>query len=305
MTQANFKKLLEETKNSTSVSVVLANAKKVAETGNPYYICDFVEYVDLADSDMIMPILQAAIEKTKDYVHIYEFLFLTADCDKKAVNYERLVDLIIESKNPKLMAYTLEYVGDLYIDKERLLVKLVENVNAKWYDFALREVNTIDNKVLKAELLAALKIRKEMIDSGKFKEDFLKGKTPESVIRTASKSKSSYEINTVAETLTDDIEDMSVLEDAIINLGDILHIYEFGASVDGANIKKIEDAAIKSKMPKYMYYVGAYVPGANQERMYREIAKTGNKKYLEKMEEVIAESEFVDAYTDSDVPISD
>ena len=53
-----------------------------------------------------------------------------------------------------------------------------------------------------------------------------------------------------------------------------------------------------------MYYVGAYVPGASQERMYREIAKTGNKKYLEKMEEVIAEAEVVDAFTDSDAPIS-
>jgi hypothetical protein len=114
-------------------------------------------------------------------------------------------------------------------------------------------------------------------------------------------SKNPYIINTYAENeatlYSDSPKELKIcaemFEDAMLATGDILHIYEFGASVPGANIRKIENAAIESEMPKYMYYVAAYVEGADIGRLYRSIQDSGNQKYIDKMEDHIKEEGIV------------
>ena len=286
MKSLNFKSILNECKNTNDINVVIQGATATAKSNNPYYICDFVEEVALADSPEVMPILERAICETRDFVHIYEFAFLTNDMGIKNVNNEVLLQAIVSSKNPKLMAYALEYVPAM--KKDVLLHALSECGNKKWIEHVLTQENIFDgiDEAKKQVLLEKIKNRYEYVSQHEVLPhcvEHLKGCDTEEILRYAIESKNPYIINEVAENIIAGKGDANLLLDKIIETGDILHIYEFGASVPDAEISKIEKAAIDSGMPKYMYYVGAYVPNANTERMYEAIKKTKNDKYTKMM----------------------
>lgn len=297
MENLEFNNILRTCKQTNDLRVVLQGTLEVAKSKNPYFICDFAEEVELADHPEIMPILQKAMVETNDYVHIYEFAFLTNDMKKKHVDNDKLLQQIVLSFNPKLMAYSIEFVPEL--NKEVLLDALGECGNEKWIEHVLSQENLFDgieeNK--KQELLEKLKNRYDLVkgkivypECVKVMEDY----SPEVVAKAALNSGNAYVINEVAENMIAGNGDVDEFLDKIIETGDILHIYEFGASVPGANIAKVEQAAIDSGMPKYMYYVGAYVPGADTEKMLDAIKKTKNKKYIEKMQEHIKEASQLD-----------
>ena len=286
MENLEFKSILNECKNTKDINVVIQGAIEVAKSNNPYYICDFVEEVALADSPEIMPILERAICETRDYVHIYEFAFLTNDMGMKNVYNEGLLQTIVLSLNPKLMAYCLEYIPAMR--KDILLYALGECGNKKWIEHVLSQENIFDGieESKKQELLERLKNRYEYALNNEVLPhcvEHLEGLDVEKIAQYAIESKNPYIINEVAENVVAGKGDVDLFLDKIIETGDILHIYEFGASVPNAKVSKVEKAAIDSGMPKYMYYVGAYVPNADAERMYDAIKKTKSEKYAKMM----------------------
>lgn len=287
-----FKQILNNCKKSKDLGAVIDGVTRVAQSKNPYFICDFAEEVALADTPEVMQILQDAMLETGDYVHIYEFAFLTNDMEMKHIDNDALLKAIIESCNPKLMAYSIEYVPALR--KEVLLYALGEYGNKKWIEHILSQEGVFDDleESVRQEILERLQFRYEQV---KDKTVYpacvqdLEGYDAETLAQIALQSNNAYVINEVAENVVAERGDVDPFLDKIIETGDILHIYEFGASVPGADISKVQQAAINSGMPKYMYYVGAYVPGADAEKILEAIKKTKSEKYIEKMQEHIKE----------------
>ena len=292
MEKLEFEQILKRCAVSNDKRIILEGAKLVAESGNPYYICDFVENVAGADTLEVMSVLQSAMERTNDYVHIYEFAFLTCDMGLKSVNFNSLFNKLKESKNSKLLVYSAEYVPAF--DKVEIAKALIEFGNAKWLAHYLEsdEVLAGVDQDLKAELLEGIKQRYEEVKNVVHIPECVRHrglKNVDEIIEYALNSKDPYVVNEVAEYLGEFIEDKSEFEDKIISLKDILHTYEFGASVPNVDVSKIENASIESGMPKYMYYVGAYVPDADAEKMLKSIKQSGNQKYIQMMEEHIEE----------------
>lgn len=329
MLKYEFNKILRKcTGKNENKKDLLRYAKRVAETGNPYFICDFCEYVEAVDDPDIMPFLQKAMENCGDIVHIYEFAFLMADCGRQCVDYKSLQDIIIASEDPKLIAYCSEYVPTF--DQKALADGMIKCGNVKWLEHYIEAKGYyagVENASEKEKISQKQRLLKSFELARKRETRFfppksvtdvygILGKDLEQMRKDVLKSKNPYLINEMAENweatlyetplyiiekekqirMPEHLRTQSYAEcieeyaDAMIETGDILHIYEFGASVPGAPIRKIEDAAIEIGMAKYMYYVGAYVPGANVGRLLKSIEKTGNKKYIEKMKDHIKEA---------------
>lgn len=299
----------------TSRKRLIEIANNIADSRDPYAICDFCEWVDRADDEEIMPILQYAIEAINDPVHLYEYAYLMSACDKKFVDYEALQKKIINYGNPKLICYSSEYVYKF--DQKELALGMIKHGNEKWlkhyieakgYDAGLEDASKDLKDAQKQALLAKLKSEEDKgyyIPKSVTKK--FKGKSRADYINAVIESKDPYLINELAENeatlymLTPNVLSNFIrhFENAQIKTNEMLHIYEFGASVPGADVKMIEDAAINSEMPKYMYYVGAYVPGADCKKMLKGIRECKNvpefvkQKYedllLEHMKEVGSE----------------
>ena len=80
--------------------------------------------------------------------------------------------------------------------------------------------------------------------------------------------------------------DLKRLEDAIINTGDIVQIYEFlfmavDMNIKGFDRERFEEIIRNSNMPKLMCYSMAFVPGTDIEKMLEALKKTKNAKYME------------------------
>jgi len=297
MEKQKFDDILSECEKSNNVEFVRSCAQEVALSGNPYFICDFVENVSLADTPEVMPILQMAIEKTGDVVHIYEFAFLTADCGYVYVDYKQLQEVIESYKNPKLLCYSAEFVPTF--EKKSIGIALAECGNKRWLEHYIQNglYNEIEDEGERAEVERLVTEKyKSVADSEKIMvpkglEEVFAEDDVDKIVAKAIQSADPYTINEVAELLNAYLEEEQLweLQQAIQNTGDILHIYEFGASVERARITEVEKSAVQSGMAKYMYYVGAYVPNADQLKMLDAIKITKNKKYIKMMEDHIAE----------------
>ena len=307
----NYNIAKSQVERSYYIRAIRLLAQDVAKTKNPYYICDFMEYVDLADNPEIMPILQNAMEATGDIVHIYEFSYLAGDLKREAVDYNRLQQLIIESKNPKLICYSAEYVPQF--SRYELGYALSECGNYKWCKYwteneSLRGVGSGRWVYTASYIYKRINFRKEMQKDIIFYPEVCKvtmnngvGISQDTITDIESyalTSNNPYLINETAENILLRYEDENVRREKVIDFelaevatGDILHIYEYGASVPMADPVLIENAAIASNMPKYMYYVACYVPNANVEKMREAIYTTGNNRYIEKIDEHIKELE--------------
>ena len=76
------------------------------------------------------------------------------------------------------------------------------------------------------------------------------------------------------------------LENAIMETGDIVQIYEFlflavDMNVPGFDRERFEEAIRQSDMPKLMCYCMGFVPGTNIQKMLETLKKTKNAKYME------------------------
>lgn len=83
-------------------------------------------------------------------------------------------------------------------------------------------------------------------------------------------------------------ENMKKLEDAIIKIGDIVHIYEFmflmvDSGIKEFNLKRFEEIIRNSKNAKLMCYCVGFVPGIDTEAMLNALYETKNVKYIERL----------------------
>jgi len=244
---------------------------------NPYFICHWAESMPGIDTKESIETLENAIIATEDIVHIYEFMFLMADMGIENFDIERFEDIIIASKNPKLMYYILDYVPG--VNEKKLLKALCDTKCEKYLLLASA------NHIIPQEVLIeahrhnfvpeALKV--QLKRGGKYTTQW-----------NVISSKNPYLINEFAEYYGHD-EDINfdALQNAMINTGDILHIYEFACSVPGADKEKIVDIIIQRKMVKYMYYCYEYLEGADKEKLKEAIKESGNQKYIDKMQNVL------------------
>lgn len=306
--------------------------------GDPYLICDIVELCYRTDDPDIMPILQVAMERQEDYNHIYEFSYLACSLGRRYVDYNGLLDKIIESENPKLLCYAREFVPAF--SKRRIAAAMSELGNESRIEeyidkfgagdgcdysyYAASEQEKAFKKRLKA-VRGKLFVPKCVRDRGLSIEEavnemrmhYFRGFP---IVLKDSVDFNAYDATEVAENLAVPLiktngkiyrlkdeyalplkmETIKLFQMAAERTHDMLNIYEFGASVEGADNASVAKYAINFGHPKYMYYIGAYCPGVDLDKMLEDMknakanggiyAKAGLfDKYIELLEEHIKE----------------
>lgn len=118
--------------NTNDENILRDNIRKVLQSKNPYYICDFVENVNKVHKPEYLRLFEDEMISIGDIVHSYEFMFLLADMGVEDFNLKRFEQLLKESGNAKLMMYSLAFVEG--IDKESMLQALYDTKNAKYIE---------------------------------------------------------------------------------------------------------------------------------------------------------------------------
>ncbi len=281
--------LIDLAKNCSDKQNIYDYAVSIAST-NPYSLCDFAEYVPNVDDADIMPVLEDGIIKFADIVHIYEFMFLMVDMGIKNFNLERFEKLIKDSKDAKLMAYSLGFVPG--IDKNSMLDSLFATKNLKYLKKIATPEYDLDVRSI-AGYQQALKIASKNIY---FPPSLLPFNTKDisELIRLVINSKNLYLMNDLAdylEYLRDYLGlnyDISPIEKAYLDYAknEPLHLYEYASSVTSSNKEEFTRRVIRKAMPKYLYYMYEYVCGVNKELLVREIEKSGSVKYISKVKKL-------------------
>ena len=253
--------------------------------------------------------LENAIINTGDIVQIYEFLFMAVDMNIPGFDRERFEDIIINSKMPKLMCYSMAFVPGTNIEK--MLEALKNTKNAKYmelllndeeYEEALKEVKELDpnyeDEVEEAkEFDYYPESLKEFIDFKddieKLKEEIIKSKNPHLITELANYIEYLNEYKNEGYR----IEDLTEVQETI---GDPMQSYEYLASVNVENKDGLINSVIDSGRVKFMYYVYEYVPGLNDEErsIIKEsiVSKDTSEKYKQMVEDtngVLEEEKYV------------
>lgn len=281
--------LIELSKSSKDKQTIYDNALNITNT-NPYSVCDFVEYVPLVDDKDIMKVLEDGIIKFDDIVHIYEFMFLCVDLGIKNFNLPRFEKLIKDSKDPKLMAYSLAFVPG--IDEVGMLNSLYATRSIKHLEKLKSDEYGIDVNNLSGYKQALNVAKKNLY----FPDCLLKFGTRDisELIKRVINSKNLYLINELADYL-EYLKvylglhyDLNSIENAYLDLAqdEPLHLYEYAASVDSSNKDAFTYKVISKRMAKYMYYMYEYVEGVNKELLASSIMDTKNEKYISKIKKL-------------------
>lgn len=276
------KLLIDVTKDSNDYGLVLMNAKKLWFSEDPYTLCDFLEYVKLADTKEIMDIITNAMIKYGDIVHLYELYFLMSERKAKNFNYKQVEDLIKQSKNAKLMSYTLSFTD--VKDKDDMLKNLYATKYVKWIEALKGEIN-VD------ELPGYKEVYEEALDFPYFPPCLEKYHTKDvsNLMELAIKERNPYILNELADYMEylEKYRGKSGLhiEDLfdpfkIASSGDPLHQYEFASSISSSPKDSLTDMVIEEGIAKIMYYMYRYVSGVNEEKIVKAINNTGNEKYI-------------------------
>lgn len=145
MNREQLIKYLGITKNT--IEEQKTQKSRIKEEGNPYEINKWIEDTyGISASEMI-----DAIIKTGDILQIYEFLYLIVDAKKEFTFYKSLNDLgisdeklkqledvILKSKNAKLIRYCIGFVPGIDLDK---YLKALYDTNSYW---DIKELSTGD-----------------------------------------------------------------------------------------------------------------------------------------------------------------
>lgn len=281
--------LIELSKNSKDKEVVYDNALSISHT-NPYSLCDFAEYVPLVDEREIMEVLENGIINFDDIDHIYEFMFLMVDLGIKNFNLPRFEKLIRDSKNPKLMVYSLAFVPG--INEDSMLNSLYATRSVKYLEKLKSEEYGLDVNKLSG-YRQALNIAKRNVYFPATLLKFGTRNTSELIERVVN-SKDLYLINELADyleylkTYLGFGYDMKKLEKTYLDLAkdEPLHLYEYASSIASSDKDKFTFKVIDKRMAKYMYYMYEYVEGVNRELLRSAIAGTKNEKYIKRIKMV-------------------
>lgn len=276
------KLLIDVTKDSEDYSLVLMNAKKLAFSKDNYTLCDFLEYVQLADTKEIMDIITNAVIRNGDIVHLYELYFLMSERKAKHFNYKLVENLIKQSKNAKLMSYTLGFTDVL--DKYDMLFNLYQTKNAKWIEALKEELDVEELPGYKEALDEALNFD--------YFPPCLKDygtKDISTLIELVIASKNIYHMNELAdymEYLAKYKGKSGLKVEELFNpfmkysVGEPLHQYEFAASISSSPKESLTTMVIEEGIAKIMYYMYKYVSGVDEEKILKAINYTGNEKYI-------------------------
>ena len=273
------------------------NAYDISKTGDPYVICDFAEN-ESADTWENMKMLERGLftkkftefmnkRDTSFYMHIYEFLFCMVDSGKENIDVDEIVCELVEVSKPKLSFYIAAYVESDKVDIEMLKDFVIGSKCAKYIKKWIEHFGT-DERLEKALLEA----KKEKYVP-KILEKY-KGMSVSEIQAEALESNDPNLICEIAEHV--DGVNVSALFDRMIELDDMLWVYEYMASVDNlSQIKKSEgvEFTLKKKMPKFMTYVAEYcgVSDNDFDKLHKGVKKFGNEKYIEKIEAAKVERE--------------
>ncbi len=291
MTKERLIEIIEECNRTDNIDLIIARTKEVVATRNPYFICDFAEFVTKSDHPQVMPKLEDGMIATGDLVHCYEFAFCMADHDKK-FNLTRFEDLMIENKMAKLQYYFMECVKGR--NGKKLFNSFVFCAPSKWLkafeeNKELACLNTAYNDQWLPAFTSYIECKEE---NTRNKEGF---EARIARVKAALKSGNPLEINNAAEYDAESEEEIQELFEAMMATDDLLHIYELYCSVPALTDNQrtiILDYMRNSDQlnsAKYMYYVCAYTDLSAKEvaKMLESAKKTGNKEYIEKIEQVL------------------
>ena len=287
MTREMFNEIIMQCAGSKNIKHIHSYATQVASSANPYYICDFAEMVSLSREIPIIRVLEEGMIKTGDLNHIYEFMFLMVDLAYSNFDLKRFETIIRESKDPKLMHYSLLYVSG--IDTEKMLEALYETKCLKHieaiteeYDVPSEKIDAAKNHKYFPECLNIYYDGTQICDAELFE-----------IFRRVLYSENPYHINAFTEYFGH-LEELGInfeaLQKVMIHacfnpeVEEPLHLYEFAASVPKSNKSHLEDSILQIGVVKYMYYMYAYVDGCNKEAMQRGIMDSMNEHYISKLD---------------------
>lgn len=274
--------LIDVTKDSDDYALVLMNAKKLWFSNDPYTLCDFAEYVKLADTKEIMDIITNAIIRTGDIVQLYELYFLMSERKAVNFNYKLVEDIIKRSKNAKLMSYCLAFTE--LKDSYDMLFKLYETKNAKWIEALKKEM---DVGALPGYDIAL----DQAYEYNYFPPCLLKYGTKDlsNLIELVINSNNPYHINELAdymEYLSKYKKVSGIKVDELFtpfiksSVNNPLYQYEFAASIESSPKNVLTNLVIEEGIAKIMYYMYEYVSGVDKEKIVTSIKNTGNEKYI-------------------------
>lgn len=304
--------------NTNDRNTLEDNIRKILQSRNPYYICDFVENVNKAHKPEYLKLFEDEIISIGDIVHSYEFMFLLADMRVSNFNLKRFEELIRQSGNAKLMMYSLAFVEG--IDTESMLQSLYDTQNAKYIEQLSTDEEYAFLKVSESE---EYKERLRTAKAFYYFPKSLENVKPEDIHNTKGliynvinmpetsqedRRKKAFAINELAnhleyliqyhpeenniETLRRTIEILQSTE-AEVATDEPLHLYEFAASVKIKDKTPIITQVIQNGSAKFIHYCLEYVPDLSEEnkrKLERALESKHHNKYkVENQEKDIKE----------------
>ena len=311
MTKEQFAEILKEcSSGAADLSQIIMRANEIVKTGNPDFICDFAEYVEKADCREVMSMLESGMMAIGDPYYNYEMAFCMQFAGKKKFDLARFEKDAIESGNPKIMCYFMGFVKEANI--ENIMPNFLKCTNTKWLEHA-REYIPFGAYLSEEQIEAAEKatethdnaipqvLRKytNKTDKSQLSAEDIKNLQNQVLKNGQTGQVAAYEVVELAENIEGCNREK--LLDAIINRnapGDMLHAYEFGCSVPGADTAKVIEALEDSNSVKLLWYGMEYTDwndavatqGCNR-KMAECIRKSGNEKYAKLADETLKTKE--------------
>ncbi len=304
--------------NTNDENILRETVRKILDTKNPYYICDFVENVSKVHKKEYLKLFEDEMLEIGDIVHSYEFMYLLTDMGVQDFDLKRFEEAIKESGNAKLMMYSLVYIKGA--DTEGMLQALYDTKNAKY----IKQLSTDEEyESLKVNERPEYEKHLKEAENYYYFPKSLEAVKPEnnkdiqSLIKNVmsmpeeseeERRKKAYSTNELANYLQYIIEhhpqglNVEALKQAIELLAEAelevakdetICLYEFAVSVDMKDKTPIIDRVIQNGSAKYICYCLEYTPGLSEEakkKLERALAQKHHNKYkVESKEETIAQ----------------
>ena len=94
-------------------------------------------------------------------------------------------------------------------------------------------------------------------------------------------TKDAMKIYDAAKKYTPTIEQILILQNALIQTGNGLYIYNFACDIPGADIPLLQDAVLKSGSISTIEMFANHVPGADKKRLMYEVKRLKKEKFTE------------------------
>ena len=290
---------LEPAVRSKDLKFVKDCAELAVESRNPFLICDFAEFVPLADTPEIMKLLEDGMIACGDIYHEYEFAFCMADAGKKCFDLKRFEQRFRESGIAKIMYYCMEcLVG---CDISAMEDSLMDTKDTKYIQLFM-ENEDIPKQHSKFWYKSAIEnFDREHAETsyGKYLPNELNVETVyggDDAILAYAVDESNRLGNPMLINMAGEYTDCDK-RDAfwhMINCMNLLHTYEYYCSAANEGQKDyIFNLILDSGYAKIMYYMIAWtdLPLDKCYKMQQAIELTDNEKYITKTAQAIAEKE--------------